>query len=366
MFRDQSRDSGFADDSTGAPDVADRLRQDAPADLNQALKPPRLAREHLITKLHSAASAGLEACALALYDAGFGRQPTTADARLPGQWVVEALQASLSLRTDRRPHSKRDGLSVYIGPDENGRGDEAYLYVGASQTDFMVDALPLLMKVRAEAPALELWLARALNGASSWLAGPHVYLDILRRFYWEGEDDEAQAKQMYLDEGEEWAGITRAEFDAVYPRSFHDLGGMSDQRQGRLFKAATQADLKSLREGKATLAPLIDKILAMLRASRRVSVARNLAAALWADPWELGYEDWFSFRRGIHFGDEDMSQILIDEAYNMALQCSYCEHHTIYRLPTNAKEARALVCALRAIRDEFHATEALVEEMEKA
>ena len=293
--------------------------------------------------------------ALALHDAGLeSKKPLPRDLS-PLTWIVGALDA-LALRYVPRRTFVKLYLSIHETSDQR-------LAIALDLAPQETPAVPLQ-------PLLDVLGSQPAQRAACWIInntlmvmGPDRLFYAVSYSNWQGEDDEESIKAEYAAGGETYEGITRAQWDAVYPEWTRSSTKSQLAAGMRALRAvaevgtqpADEADAaRSQHRARAARALLGLKEASALPKDR--SLFLDAADALRADshdPWGIPM---------IGSREENVSALVLDQMYEMLMQSSTDSSLYLLQFPQpEIKSARKFVRTLQALLREFAAASELCQ-----
>ena len=276
--------------------------------------------------------------ALGLHDAGF-----RFDGRLPHDitpigWILGALDRCVARHVPRLTY-----CCLHVGLLESADGG---LAIGLELSPHETGALPMEPLFRTLPDEDARASACAIVNDTLMLMGPERLFDAHAHHNWMGEDDEEVVRQEYASQGEEYAGLTRAQWDEAYPE-------WTRRRRGRSIAAGLRT-LHELAAGRARAAPAARALLALRQAISRRPLCReffesgdNLEYDC-IEPWGIPL---------IRSREENVTAFVLDQMFETMMQC--CCDSALVRLripgPDDARRMRRFHHALAALLREFSA-----------
>lgn len=257
----------------------------------------------------------------------------------PADWLARAMENLVAGCVPETTHGP-----VYVGLLTPYGGDGMPLVAVEVPADgeLIVALQPGLRALRDKAAAA---VACSIVNSSLFVMGPDRFFDELQHYYWHGEDTEEAIVADYAAQGEVYDGITRAQWDEVYPDwSF----GWRKHRQCRGGLTA----LSRIADGRSRAAPLARALLKLRAAEEAVRklTPRNFGVDIGE---AIGYDTWISWGIPLIWSrKENLTAMVLDAMYDNAMQSSCDLSVTAYQLP----EASAGVASMRAFRRVLEAT----------
>ena len=326
--------------SHAATSLAKRQAQ-APWTFDGAL--PTSQRSAIAPLLERESSLATPELALALHDAGLTCKKTLTRAISPLAWIVGAIDELASRHVPRKTF-----VTLYLSIHETS---EQRLAVALDLPPQETPAVPLqpLLEVFRSQPARR--AACSIINNTLMLMGPDRLFYAVSYSNWQGEDDEESIKAEYAAGGETYEGITRAQWDAVYPAWTRS----STKAQ----VAAGLCELRSTARGRTHAARAAKALVALKDAGdlpRDRSLFLDAAEALGADshdPWGIPM---------IGSREENVSALVLDQMYEMLMESSTDSSLYLLQFPQpETKSARKFVRTLQALLREFAAASELCQ-----
>ncbi|MEO8383638.1 MAG: hypothetical protein ABI583_00240 [Betaproteobacteria bacterium] len=294
---------------------------------------------------------------LALYEAGWNAIGAR-DKITPDRWLKETLQHYLEPMTNAKTVSGHTRVGMDLDIHINSDDDEQIAWIGMQESHQGVGFTmigDLAMKAEAFQPGLGARFIDAL-GADSWVITPARAFEMASYLCWHGEDDEACVIEE-LGAEEIYQGIRRADFDKTYPKwAYHppaNIGAGKQLSEERLRQIADTGEWPFREIARECLA-----IDALSRAHKRLAdspFGLNLDILGFEDVWAYGAVAQWS-------PDDNLSEILADEAYQLAMQVNASPYNILLQIPpalTPAK-ARLLIQTLESYVGRFAAVARLL------
>jgi hypothetical protein len=292
------------------------------------------------------------ALALAMAEAGFQPRGALPEAPSPHEWIVRVIDATISDCVPSRTHAPLS-VGLLSGPDAQQPVIALELPVDGTH---IVALQPALAALRSDAAALA---ACSIVNDTLFLMGPERMFYEISGIAWQGEEDEATVQQEYAAQGETYDGVTRAQWDRVYP--------VWTRRCSRAQLREGLKALAAIARGRGRARKLARALLELGRARRAAAHNRfrvNLAEAVGLD----GTACW-----GVPMvwsREENLTAMVLDEMYQLAMQTS-CDMSVLamqFHEPTDLRAMRAFRKAFTASLREFTAASELcilMKEMEE-
>jgi len=290
--------------------------------------------------------------ALAVAEAGFQSRGTLADELSPHEWIVRAIDAVIVDCVPSRTHAP---LSVGLLSGLGAREPVVALELPVDG-NHIVALQPALSALHSKPAAIA---ACSIVNGTLFLMGPDRMFYEASSMFWQGEEDEASVRQEYAAQGETYEGVTRAQWDRVYPEWARRCS-RTQLREG--LKA-----LGTIARRRSRARKLARALLALGRASRAAAHNRfrvNLAEAVGLDSsacWGVPM---------VWSREENLTAMVLDEMYQLAMQTS-CDMSVLamqFPEPADRRAMRAFRKALTSSLREFTAASELcilMHEMEE-
>lgn len=273
------------------------------------------------------------ALALAMAEAGFQPWGSLPEAPSPHEWIVRAIDATVSDCVPSRTHAPLS-VGLLSGPDAQQPVIALELPVDGTH---IVALQPAMAALRSDPAALA---ACSIVNDTLFLMGPERMFYEISGIAWQGEEDEGTVQQEYAAQGETYDGVTRAQWDRVYP-VWTRRCSRADLREG--LKA-----LAAIARGRGRAGKLARALLELGRTRRDAAHNRfrvNLAEAVGLDSsacWGVPM---------VWSREENLTAMVLDEMYQLAMQTS-CDMSVLAMQFPEATDLRAM----RAFRGAFTAS----------
>lgn len=266
----------------------------------------------------------------------------------PADWVGRAIE---SLVAECVPEVTFCPIYVGLFPPYEGQGMPIVGLELPQDGDMVLSlhtGLAALRNGKAAAAAC------SIINSSYFLMGPDRFFTELEHYYWQGNDSEVEIAQEYKEQGETYDGITRAQWDAVYPA--WSFGWKAGRHRGGL------TDLQKIADGRSRGAAFARALLS-LRASDRAARRLN-PRDFGVDIGEaMGYDTWMSWGVPLVWSrKENLTAMVLDAMYDNAMQASSDMSVAAFQLPevsAGVDRMRAFRRVLEAALREFSAASAV-------
>jgi PRTRC genetic system protein F len=284
-----------------------------------------------------------------MVDVGFATMGALPVTLSPHDWIVGAIEATVADRVPAESEPLTVGLLGAQGyPPSGEEAARPILALELPVDGAMIVALqPALAALRSKSAAIA---ACAIVNRTLFLMGPDQMFYEVSSHYWQGEEDELSVEKEYAAQGDEYGGITRAQWDHVYPEWTRRCS-RRDYREGKLA-------LRSIAAGRGRARNLACALLALDVATKAASghkFAVNLAEAIGLDScaaWGVPL---------IWSREENLTAMVLDEMYQLAMQTS-CDMSVVamqFPAPTDLVAMRSFRKAFSAALTEFAAASAV-------
>lgn len=341
--------------------TAAHVRKDASADVAIRLAPtgrpsfdgtlPQLEAGVIHARIDPEPAGATAALALAMAEAGFGTKRRLSASLSPHDWIVRAIEATVA---DRVPAESDLPLTVGLLAADLRSGDDAGPILALElpvDGAMIVPLQPALAAMRSRPAAIA---ACAIVNRTLFLMGPDRMFYEVSSHYWQGDEDESSVTGEYAAQGDEYGGITRAQWDRVYPEWTRRCS-CRELREGK-------HALRSIADGRGRARDLARALLALDVANRAASGNKftvNLADAIGLDscaPWGVPL---------VWSRKENLTAMVLDEMYQLAMQTS-CDMSVVamqFPAPTDPVAMRSFRKTLTAALAEFAAASAACRAM---
>lgn len=299
---------------------------------------PVIAKGAVLPSLEREPGLATRELALALHDAGFAFDGHPPRDLTPLGWVLGALDHFVARHVPRRTY-----CCLHVGLVESPDGG---LAIALELSPHETGALPMEPLFRFLPDEDARAGACAIVNDTLMLMGPERLFDAHAHHNWMGEDDEEVVRREYESQGEEYAGLTRAQWDEAYPE-------WTRRRRARSIAAGLRT-LRGLAAGSSRAAPAARALLALRLAISRRPLCReffesgdNLEYDC-IEPWGIPL---------IRSREENVTAFVLDQMYETMMQCSCDSALVRLRLPEpeDARRMRRFHHALAALLREFSA-----------
>ena len=294
---------------------------------------------------------------LALHEAGWNAIGAR-DKITPDQWLKETLQHYLEPVMNTKAASGSAQVEMDLDVHINSDEDEQLAWIGMQESHEGVGFKligELALKAEAFQPGLGARFIDAL-GTDSWVITPERAFEMASYLCWHGEDDERTVVEE-LGIEDNYQGIRRADFDKTYPKWAYHPPTNSESRkllsENRLRQIAATSEWPFREIACECLA------IGALRQDRS-----HLAdSPFWLNLDTLGFEDVWAYAAVAQWSpDDNLSEMLADEAYQLAMQVNTSPYNILLQIPptlTHAK-ARLLIHTLESYVGRFAAVARLL------
>jgi hypothetical protein len=263
-------------------------------------------------------------------DRGSGWRAVTATS--PHDWIVRAIDATVSDCVPARTH-----MPLAVGLFGDTQTGHPILALEFSIDGSHVVALhPTLAALRSRPAATA---ACSIVNGTLFLMGPDRMFYEVTNMFWQGDEDESSVRQEYAAQGDTYEGITRAQWDRVYPEWTRRCT-RTELRKGVLALEAIAAGRGRARH--------VARALLELRTARRAATS---------NPFHVSLADAIGLDSSACWGvplvwsrEENLTAMVLDEMYQLAMQTSRDMSVVAMQFPDPADPR-----AMRAFRKSFTA-----------